>query len=95
MPRFNSKFEVLKPYCLKYMLVSIGMIPMITKLCFYSINSVILYLLSNKKQSMSVKKQIPSLGKFYTIYEEVPETFLDETDVDSRLFFTIISWTLP
>ena len=32
---------------------------------------------------MSVKKPIPSLGKLYKIYEEVPERFLDETDVDS------------
>ena len=31
---------------------------------------------------MSSKKQIPSLSKLYTIYEEVPERFLDETDVD-------------
>ena len=32
---------------------------------------------------MSIKKQIPSLSKLYIIYEEVPESFLDETDVDS------------
>ena len=32
---------------------------------------------------MSVKKQISSLSNLYTIYEEVPERFLDETDVDS------------
>ena len=32
---------------------------------------------------MSVKKQIPSLSNFYTNYEEVPESFSDETDVDS------------
>ena len=32
---------------------------------------------------MSVKNQIPSLCKIYSFYEEIPEEFLDETDVDS------------
>ena len=32
---------------------------------------------------MSVKKQIPSLCKLYSFYEEIPEEFLDKTDVDS------------
>ena len=32
---------------------------------------------------MSVKKQIPSLCKVYSLYEEIPEEFLNETDVDS------------
>ena len=32
---------------------------------------------------MPVKKQIPSLCKLYSLYEEIPEEFLDETDVDS------------
>ena len=35
---------------------------------------------------MSLKKQIPSLSKLYTIYKEVPESFLDETDVDSSFY---------
>ena len=30
---------------------------------------------------MSVKKQIPSLCKLCSFYEEIPEEFLDETDV--------------
>ena len=34
---------------------------------------------------MSVKKQIPSLCKLYPFYEETPDEFLDETDVD--IFF--------
>ena len=38
---------------------------------------------------MSVKKEIPSLSKLYTIYEEVSENFSDETDVD-RYFYHII-----
>ena len=43
---------------------------------------------------MSVKKQIPSLYKFFLFYEEIPEEFLDETDVDSFFtpaFLTILS----
>ena len=32
---------------------------------------------------MSVKKQIPSLCELYSLYEELPEEFLDDTDVDN------------
>ena len=32
---------------------------------------------------MSVKKQTTSFCKLYSFYEEIPEEFLDETDVDS------------
>ena len=35
---------------------------------------------------MSVKKQIPSLCKLYSFYEEKPEEFLDETDIDSYFY---------
>ena len=35
---------------------------------------------------MSTKKQISSLCKLYSKYEEIPEEFLDETDVDSYFF---------
>ena len=35
---------------------------------------------------MSVKKQIPSLCKLYSFYEEISEEFLDETDVDSYFY---------
>ena len=35
---------------------------------------------------MSVKKQIPSLCKLHSFYEEIPEEFLDETDVDSYFY---------
>ena len=38
---------------------------------------------------MSVKKQIPSLCKLYPFYEEVPEEFLDKTDVDSYFYHNI------
>ena len=43
---------------------------------------------------MSVKKQIPSLSKLYTIYEEVPEKFLDETDVDRYFYHNILDIAL-
>ena len=39
---------------------------------------------------MSVKNQIHSLSKLYTLYEEVPESFLDETDVDSYFYHNIL-----
>ena len=38
---------------------------------------------------MSVKRQVPSLCKLYSFYEEIPEEFLDETDVDSYLYHNI------
>ena len=38
---------------------------------------------------MSVKKQIPSLCKLYSFYEELPEEFLDKTDVDSYFYLNI------
>ena len=38
---------------------------------------------------MSVKKQIPSLCKLYSFYEETPEEFLDETDADSYFYHNI------
>ena len=38
---------------------------------------------------MSVKKQIPSLCKLYSFYEEIPEEFLDETEVDSYFYHNV------
>ena len=43
---------------------------------------------------MPVKKQISSLSKLYTIYGEVPESFLDETDVDSYFYHNILDIAL-
>ena len=39
---------------------------------------------------MSIKKQISSLFKLYSLYEETPEEFLDETDVDSYFYHNIL-----
>ena len=39
---------------------------------------------------MSVKKQIPSLCKLCSFYEEMPEEFLDENNVDSYFYNNII-----
>ena len=36
---------------------------------------------------MSTKKPISSLCKLYPVYEEIPEDFLDETDVDSYFYY--------
>ena len=35
---------------------------------------------------MSTKKQICSLCKLYSVYEEIPKEFLDETDVDNYFY---------
>ena len=43
---------------------------------------------------MSVKKQISGLSNLYTIYEEVPESFLDKTDVDSYFYHNILDIAL-
>ena len=39
---------------------------------------------------MSTKNQISSLCKLYSIYEEVPEEFLDETDVNTYFYHNIL-----
>ena len=43
---------------------------------------------------MSVKKQLVCSNKLYTKYEEVPERFLDETDVDSYFYHKILDIAL-
>ena len=39
---------------------------------------------------MSTKKQISSWCKLYSIYEEIPEELLDDTDVDSYFYHSIL-----
>ena len=39
---------------------------------------------------MSTKKQISTLCKLFSIYEEIPEEFLDETDVDGYFYHNIL-----
>ena len=39
---------------------------------------------------MSTKKKISSLCKLYSVYEEKPDDFLDETDVDSYFYHNIL-----
>ena len=41
-------------------------------------------------QSMSTKMQISSLCKLFLVYEEIPENFLDETDVVSYFYHNIL-----
>ena len=44
---------------------------------------------------MSVKKQIPGLCKLYSFYKEIPEEFLDETDVESFFSTTFLTFSSP
>ena len=39
---------------------------------------------------MSTKKQISSLRKLFSVYEEIPEERSDETDVDSYFYHNIL-----
>ena len=39
---------------------------------------------------MSVEKQSPSLCKLFSFYVEIPEEFLDETDVDIYFYLNIL-----
>ena len=39
---------------------------------------------------MSTRKQISSLCKLYSVYEEIREEFLDETDLDSYFYHSIL-----
>ena len=58
---------------------------------FFTIDKIFLkYLLTeHKKEMKSVKKQILSLCKFYSFHEEIPEEFLDETDVDKYFYYNV------
>ena len=39
---------------------------------------------------MSTKKQTSSLCKLYSVYEEIPEELVDETDVDSYFYHNVL-----
>ena len=39
---------------------------------------------------MCTKKQISSLGKLHSVYEEIPEEFLDKTGADSYFYHNIL-----
>ena len=42
---------------------------------------------------MPVKNQLPTLSKLYSIYEEIPEDLLDEADIDSYFYHSILNIT--
>ena len=44
---------------------------------------------------MSVEKQNPTLCKLYSFYEEIPEEFLDEIDVDNYFYHNILTFLSP
>ena len=54
-------------------------------LLFFILQTVLI-----NNQSMSTKKQTSSLCKLYSIYEEIPEEFVEETDVDSYFYHNIL-----
>ena len=55
-----------------------------TATLFFSLQTVLI-----NNQSMSTQKQISSLCKLYSAYEEIPEEFFDKTDVDSNFYHNI------
>ena len=42
---------------------------------------------------MPIKNQLPTLSKLYSIYEEIPEDLLDEADIDSCFYHSILNIT--
>ena len=42
---------------------------------------------------MPLKKQLPTLSKLYSIYEEIPEDLLDEADIDSYFYHSNLNIT--
>ena len=42
---------------------------------------------------MPIKNQLPTLSKLYSIYEETPEDLLDEADIDSFFYHSILNNT--
>ena len=40
---------------------------------------------------MPIKNQLPTLSKLYSIYEEIPEDLLDEADIDSYFYHSILN----
>ena len=65
----------------------LGKLAMLSLLQHFSFH-VQTVLISN--QLMSTKKQISSFCKLYSKYEEIPEEFLDKTDVDSYFYHNIL-----
>ena len=59
--------------------------PAFTTTFHFVLRTVLVY-----NQSMSTKKQISSLCKLYSIYEDIPEKFSVETDVDSYFYHNIL-----
>ena len=46
---------------------------------------------NSKDKWMPVKNQLPTLSKLYSIYEEIPEDLLDEADIDSYFYHSILN----
>ena len=62
------------------------------QLCFYRYTTFhfILQTVLFYSQLMSTERQISSSCKLYSVYEEIPEEFLDERDVDTYFYHSIL-----
>ena len=56
-----------------------------TATLLFILQSVLIY-----NQSMSTQKQVSSLCKLYSVYEEIPEEFLDDTGEESYFYHNIL-----
>ena len=48
---------------------------------------------NSKDKSMPFKNQLPTLSKLDSIYEEIPEDLLDEAEIDSYFYHSILNIT--
>ena len=48
---------------------------------------------NSKDKWMAIKNQLPTLSKLYSIYEEILEDLLDEADIDSYFYHSILNIT--
>ena len=69
----------------KVLVFTIKVIKAFTATLLSILHSVFIYI-----QSMSTKKQTSSLCRLYSVYEELPEEYLDKTDVDSYFYHNIL-----
>ena len=48
---------------------------------------------NSKYKWMPIKNQLPTLSKLYSIYEEAPEELMDEADIDSYFYHSVLNIT--
>ena len=57
----------------------------------FTTNHFVFQIFSSQNPSMSVKKRVHSFSKLNLIFEEVPECFMDETDVETYFSTTFVT----